>query len=367
MSRTPDFATEPKRLLAEHGPEAALLRAAGEEYQRGIDPSGPWRRLEQRRRWAIALNVTAVAACSAAAGFLVWGLVRSMPMRQADEASLEPEKITAPAAALPDPSPPRPAVQAPIVPSAQPLTPLPPKTAKPATPTETPAPEGSMEEQIAPPSEPSALAPVPSVPVAPTASASPAASSPECLQFVRNGQPRVAEQCFQQRAAGDGLAAQLALYELARLRKDALGDAPGAHRALLEYRSRFPLGSLRTEVEVSIIELLVRMGHYQAALAESEQLLSGPAGAERKAQLRLLRGNIYRVNLKDCARALPEYRSIARDASARGDQASYNYASCLEELGRRQEAAQAFREYLKRTNPARKAQAEQRLNQLDLQ
>jgi ferric-dicitrate binding protein FerR (iron transport regulator) len=186
----------------------------------------------------------------------------------------------------------------------------------------------------------------------------------DCLNFARQGKPKDAEACFLERASGSGMAAQLALYELARLRKDALGDPAGAYGALTDYRQRFPDGSLRTEVEISAIEVLVRLGRHDEALAESARLLESTAGKARAGQLRMLRGNIYRTALRDCGKAETEYASIINEPGARGDQAQYFRASCLEEVGRRDEAVQAYREYLKRPGAARAAQVEQKLQKL---
>ena len=97
----------------------------------------------------------------------------------------------------------------------------------------------------------------------------------------------------------------MALYELARLRRDVLGDADGALAALGDYRQRFPAGSLRNEVEVSRIELLARLKRGPEALEASERLLGTPGGRERAAELRLLRGNVYRAagSLREARRA----------------------------------------------------------------
>lgn len=174
-------------------------------------------------------------------------------------------------------------------------------------------------------------------------------AGPDCLSLARQGQTRQAEACFLKRAEGSGLGAEMALYEVARLRRDVLADAPGALAALAEYRSRFPAGSLRREADMSQLELLLQLGRSDEALQQSERLLSSSAAGERAAELRLLRGNILRKQSR-FADAAREYE-LAESAGMRGGELTYFRALCLEALGRAPEAAALFTQYL--TQPQR--------------
>jgi tetratricopeptide (TPR) repeat protein len=182
-------------------------------------------------------------------------------------------------------------------------------------------------------------------------------AGPDCLALARGGLARRAVDCFARIAEGTGLSAEMALYEMARLRRDVLGDAAGAAAALEQYRRQFPRGSLRTEVDVSLLELLPRLGRAGEALADSERLLATAAGRERALELRLLRGNIYRELLRDFGRAEVEYAPAAADRGATGDEASFQRAVCLQALGRVAEARAAFRRYAERPNPRHAAEA----------
>jgi hypothetical protein len=104
----------------------------------------------------------------------------------------------------------------------------------------------------------------------------------------------------------DVLAHELEAYEAARLRRDE-GDLAGAVAAFRDCRRRFPRGLLRLEVDLSIVELLPRLGRFQEALAESAALLAAHPHGERTAELHRLRGNIYRDALGDPASAKREY------------------------------------------------------------
>ena len=63
--------------------------------------------------------------------------------------------------------------------------------------------------------------------------------------------------CFTGEATQPGLVGELALMELARIRRDVKGDLAGAEAALAEHRRRFPHGSLADEAAGARIELLL--------------------------------------------------------------------------------------------------------------
>ncbi len=72
--------------------------------------------------------------------------------------------------------------------------------------------------------------------------------------------------CLEPLAAGEGLAAEGALYSLAITRRDALGSAEGALQALSEHRRRFPEGSFAPEVTEAAVSLLLERGDGPQAL-----------------------------------------------------------------------------------------------------
>lgn len=154
----------------------------------------------------------------------------------------------------------------------------------------------------------------------------------------------------------------MALYEVARLRRDVLADADGALRALAEYRKRFPAGSLRREADMSQLELLLQLGRGDDALKQSDELLASSASGERAAELHLLRGHILRKQSR-FAVAVREYE-LADSARARSGEATYFRALCLEALGRRSEAAVIFAKYLEQPKRPYTEDAKQRLERL---
>jgi hypothetical protein len=226
----------------------------------------------------------------------------------------------------------------------------------------------------APPSVAESLEPEPAVPnpgVAPGPSAVPTSApdpadpstASDCLSMARRGQTRDAEACFLKRAQGSGLGAEMALYEVARLRRDVLADAAGALSALAEYRSRFPTGSLRREADMSQLELLLQLGRSDEALKQSEELLSSSSSGERAAELHLLRGHVLRKAQSRFAEAEHEYE-LAESAGARGGEVTYFRALCLDALGRAPEAAALFAQYLQQPQRAYAEDARRRLERL---
>jgi tetratricopeptide (TPR) repeat protein len=190
------------------------------------------------------------------------------------------------------------------------------------------------------------------------------AFAPDCAALGRSGSTQAALDCYAKQSQKSGMAGELALYEIARLRKDVMSDYAGALEALKTYDARFPNGSLRGEVQVSRVELLGRLGRNDEALAESARLLETPWGKERAADLHLLRGNLYRQSLHDFARAEAEYARISDERGPAGDEAQFQRAACLERLGQASAARNVYESYLKRPQPRHAAEVKARLQAL---
>jgi hypothetical protein len=189
-----------------------------------------------------------------------------------------------------------------------------------------------------------------------------------CTFLLAGGTALDAVACYRRLAAGETLVAETALYEAARLQAQQLHDLPGALASLREHRHRFPGGALRAEADLSLVELLPRLGRFREALDESGALLAREPRHERAAELHLLRGNILRESFRDYRRAEREYAAVrdaarAGDTSTIADDAAFFQAVCLE-AGSRHEAADAYRRYLARAAPGHAAAARQRLSAL---
>jgi hypothetical protein len=198
--------------------------------------------------------------------------------------------------------------------------------------------------------------------------ASASIGSAACMADVRAGETRRAESCFEQAAAAPTADAEQALYELARMRHRALGDDAGAARALAESRRRFPRGPLRAEVDVLSLEVLGALGRYDEAMLLSSEALRETDGrgaeAEESARLHLLRGRLLQGHLDDCAGAVKEYAAAEGALGARRAEVAFFRGQCLERLGRRADALDAYHEAVSAPESAYARRAQARIDEL---
>ncbi|HVU52386.1 MAG TPA: FecR domain-containing protein [Polyangia bacterium] len=157
---------------------------------------------------------------------------------------------------------------------------------------------------------------------------------------------RDAVACYLAVARGGDLAAETALFEIARLRRDVLGDGAGALAALQESRTRFPAGVLRDDVDLSIVELLADLNRHNEAIEEIGRLLADGHGVERNAELWEMRGDIYREVLEDYGHAERDYAAAEQARAPVVGDATFFRGVCLQALGRNAEARATFGRYL---------------------
>jgi hypothetical protein len=225
-----------------------------------------------------------------------------------------------------------------------------------------PLPAARVEKTSAGPAAPPPLAPAPPQP-APLSSQLATAMRRDCGQIAGQN-PREAMTCYQNQVAQGGLAGEAAQCEIARLWRDAFHDPARALSAFREQRSRFPRGALAIEADLSIIELLPRLDRHAEALAESQRFLKEHPAAERRGEIHLLRGNIYREVLHDLDHAELEYAQAAETRGRAGDESRFLRAVCLEALARTQEARAAYQAYLSQPKAAHAQEAKKRLDHL---
>jgi hypothetical protein len=230
------------------------------------------------------------------------------------------------------------------------------RAAEPATPA--PLPGAGLPGKTPP--APAALAPAPP----PESPPQPAATPTQDCGGLAGRHPQEAMGCYQQQAAQGGLAGEAAQYEIARLWRDTFKEPARALAAFREQRTRFPGGVLAIEADLSIIELLPRLDRHAEALSESEHFLKNHPGGERRGEIHLLRGNIYREALRDLDHAEREYAQGATSRGRTGDESRFLRAVCLESLGRTQEARAAYELVLSQPKTTHAAEAKKRLERL---
>ncbi|MFZ5895407.1 MAG: tetratricopeptide repeat protein [Myxococcota bacterium] len=322
---------DPPRLKREVGPVANLLRNADAEWRNGLDEPRAFERLEsvRRRRALVSYGAPAV---------LIAG-VALFAAAQRSSNSREPASIELRAELPRKAAPPR--VEEAVVQTAENVV----STTRPAT---------AFKAQRA---------------VVRSVTSSVAVASPpseaDCKQLAAAGKLERARDCFRNLArSASGIEAEVALYESARLAAEALHEPARAIGLLDEHASRFPSGALRGEVAWLKIRSLAQVGRFDAALRESETLLGSPEGRALTEELHLLRGHIYQNQHKDCVRALSEFVALVGTPGARGDEAEFSRARCLETLGRVEDAVLAYERYLERSNVTRAPEARARLTLL---
>jgi len=186
-------------------------------------------------------------------------------------------------------------------------------------------------------------------------------SAKDCTRFAADKQLQERLQCYREQARGRGPDSERAQYQLARLLRDGPGDLAAALSAFELQRSRFPRGDLKIEADRAIIELLQRLGRHAEALAETQMFLDENPDAEYRAEIRLIRGDIYRAIFRDPMSAEREYDEGAGADGRTGDDSRFLRALCLEALGRLDEALLAYKEYLAQAGTAHAREARRRM------
>jgi hypothetical protein len=116
------------------------------------------------------------------------------------------------------------------------------------------------------------------------------APAADCTALVKSQTFAEAASCYALQAEGSGLAAELALFELSRLRLSALHDASGAVRTLEEHQQRFPRGVLTSQVQVALVRALSAAGRHEDALEALEPLIA--RGGQKRGELERLQSEL---------------------------------------------------------------------------
>ena len=186
-------------------------------------------------------------------------------------------------------------------------------------------------------------------------------STKDCTRFAADKQMHERLLCYREQTRGRGPDGERAQYELACTLRDGPGDLTAALAAFELQRSRFPRGDLRVEADRAIIELLPRLGRHAEALAETQMFLDEHPDAEYRAEIRLIRGDIYRAIYRDPMSAEREYDEGVEADGRTGDDSRFLRALCLEALGRMDEAFLAYKEYLAQAGTAHAREAKRRM------
>ena len=184
-----------------------------------------------------------------------------------------------------------------------------------------------------------------------------------CARFTaEQTQQKIA--CYRAQVSKGGPDGERAQHMLARYLRDDVVDLTGALAAFESQRSRYPRGELRVEADRAVIEILPRLGRHAEALVETQSFLDAHPDAEDRAELRLMRGDIFRAIFQDMLSAEREYDEGAEADGRTGDDSRFLRALCLESLGRVNEARLAYRDYLAQAGTAHAREAQRHMKRL---
>jgi len=312
----------PPRFSRQSGETGRLLRSADDEFREKLDESGAFRNVERSRRRRAA--VSWAAACVGAAAAVV------VVAQSVGRFGPNTTEVTLTAERLPPPAPVAPSVVEP--PKEEPAARL--AEAPRANPLQVRSTDGEPRNEAG------------------------------CKKLVSAGDVEHAVECYRTLARGNGIGAEVASYEAARISAEGLHDAPRTLRLLDEHSARFPGGNLRVEARWLRVQSLERVGRLDDALSESEALLAAPEGRALSSDVHWLRARIYDDARHDCQRAVSELVALVGERTARGDEAEMRRAACLERLGRTSAALVAYQHYLERAEPRRAEEARAKVEAL---
>ena len=185
----------------------------------------------------------------------------------------------------------------------------------------------------------------------------------DCTRFAPNQtQERLA--CYREKVHKGGAEAERAQNAMARYLRDDVVDLTAALDAFESQRSRYPRGDLKPDADRAIIGLLPRLGRHAEALVETQSFLDTQPDAEDRAEIRLLRGDIYRAIFRDLQSAEKEYDEGAEGDGRTGDDSRFLRALCLEALGRLDDARAAYQDYLAQAGSVHAREAQRRMERL---
>lgn len=271
----------PPRLLESPGSTGELLRRALSEAELA-KPLPRFTQLQERRVRRTRRQLGLVLAAAALA--LVFGVRALRPHEPPVTAKAEP---VAPAAAIP--------ISASASAGPQEAPALRPAPSKPST---------KREAASKPRAAPMASARVAGAPAEgePQATDADEKSMPTpaeltggakpCAELARSGAAELAIGCYEKLSAVQGVTAELALFEQARLAGKMLRQPARALAVLDTYRARFPNGSLRAEVMLARVEWLLGAGNQAGARVAVDEALASGLLTERSAELKRIRDSL---------------------------------------------------------------------------
>lgn len=109
------------------------------------------------------------------------------------------------------------------------------------------------------------------------------------MRLEREGRLEESVALYRRIAAGSGADAEFALYRCGHVLEEQRGDARGALTLWRQQRVRFPAGTLRHEADLSILDVLVRLGRHREAASEADAFLARWPASDRRRDVETIR------------------------------------------------------------------------------
>ena len=196
----------------------------------------------------------------------------------------------------------------------------------------------------APPSTP-LLAPSPPSPPPPSEGEGEQARYQAAQALAAGGRYEEAAEALGRLAAGGGNRAELALFDRGKLLLRHLRAPEQAAEVFADHRRRFPRGSLRPDVDLSLVEALLAGGQLERAAQQIEHFLAAHPDSERRDEVRLMRAHLARER-GDWRRARDDYDRLSTARGPTAEEALYFAAYCRRRLGDMAGARQTLERYL---------------------
>ena len=148
-----------------------------------------------------------------------------------------------------------------------------------------------------------------------------------------------------------GLWRESALYEMGFIANYSLNSPRDSIKYWSEQRRNFPYGSLKEEADFHVARAQIAIGRFDEAGMNLENFTKQYIGSPHRPTALYLLASIYREHKNACKKAIDAYESylaVTTSKSPMREEALYWRAACLEKVGDRQRAQNAFSDYLNR-------------------
>ena len=185
----------------------------------------------------------------------------------------------------------------------------------------------------------------------------------EAVEARRAGNSKRALALYEQIVASGAAGADLSLFTVAEILDNDFSELRQALATWERHRNRYPGSPFRADTDMSIIDVLSRLGEDRRTLDEAQEFLRRHPRNERRGEVAVIAAHLERQR-GNCAPAVRLYETALRErlSAADADDAVFHRAACLMTLGDRR-GPEAVRAYTARYPAGRHAAEARRLTE----